>query len=102
MVGRELTKIHQQFIRGTSADVVSRLQVPPRGEFTVVIGPMTDNGAASRPPEESDIASSFWHKTNIGGVSRRAAISATAKELGISAKSVYLAIERSKIGDKTE
>src|SRR5687767_6742517 len=38
MLGRELTKLHQQFLYGTAADLASRL-TNPRGEFTVVVGP---------------------------------------------------------------
>jgi 16S rRNA (cytidine1402-2'-O)-methyltransferase len=36
-VGRELTKLHEQVLRGTAADVLSALSDPPRGEFTLVI-----------------------------------------------------------------
>src|SRR5688500_12877443 len=38
MVGRELTKVHQEFLYGTPGDVAQRLS-NPRGEFTVVVGP---------------------------------------------------------------
>jgi 16S rRNA (cytidine1402-2'-O)-methyltransferase len=36
-VGRELTKLHEQVLRGTSAEVLAVLSDPPRGEFTLVI-----------------------------------------------------------------
>jgi 16S rRNA (cytidine1402-2'-O)-methyltransferase len=36
-VGRELTKLHEQVLRGTAADVLAALGDPPRGEFTLVI-----------------------------------------------------------------
>ncbi len=38
MIGRELTKVHQEFIRGTAAEFDRPVAVP-RGEFTVVVGP---------------------------------------------------------------
>ncbi len=38
MVGRELTKAHQEFIRGT-AEELSNAFANPRGEYTVVVGP---------------------------------------------------------------
>ena len=101
VIGRELTKIHQQFIRGTAATVVSRIPVPVKGEFTVVIGPMTNHGASAERPDPEDIADLFRQKTKTG-MSRRAAISGTAKELGVSSKTVYAAVERAKIGPKTE
>jgi len=36
-LGRELTKLHEQVLRGTATEVVSALGDPPRGEFTLVI-----------------------------------------------------------------
>jgi 16S rRNA (cytidine1402-2'-O)-methyltransferase len=36
-VGRELTKLHEQVLRGTAADVLAALGDLPRGEFTLVI-----------------------------------------------------------------
>lgn len=36
-LGRELTKLHEQVLRGTGAEVTAALGDPPRGEFTLVI-----------------------------------------------------------------
>ena len=39
VVARELTKLHEEFIRGQVGDVISQLeQVPPRGEIVIVVG----------------------------------------------------------------
>jgi len=38
LVAREITKIHQEFLRGTAPDLAERLN-NPRGEFTIVVGP---------------------------------------------------------------
>ena len=37
MVGRELTKLHEEILRGTPAEVAERLHGRERGEFTLVI-----------------------------------------------------------------
>jgi 16S rRNA (cytidine1402-2'-O)-methyltransferase len=37
-VCRELTKVHEEAVRGTAAEVAARFTVPPRGEITLVIG----------------------------------------------------------------
>jgi 16S rRNA (cytidine1402-2'-O)-methyltransferase len=101
-VGRELTKIHQEFLRGTASDVASLVRTRARGEFTVVVGPMTDYGRADGLRDAGMAAAIFAQKTKMVGTSRRAAIAETAKELGISAKAVYEAVERAKIGDKPD
>jgi 16S rRNA (cytidine1402-2'-O)-methyltransferase len=36
-VARELTKVHEEVLRGTAAEVLGALGDPPRGEFTLVI-----------------------------------------------------------------
>jgi 16S rRNA (cytidine1402-2'-O)-methyltransferase len=36
-VGRELTKLHEQVLRGTASEILAVLSDPPRGEFTLVI-----------------------------------------------------------------
>lgn len=36
-VARELTKLHEQVLRGTASDVLAALSDPARGEFTLVI-----------------------------------------------------------------
>ena len=43
-VAREMTKLHEQLVRGTATEVLAVLGHPPRGEFTVVIS------GQDRPP----------------------------------------------------
>jgi 16S rRNA (cytidine1402-2'-O)-methyltransferase len=38
VAARELTKIHQEILRGTASEVLERLG-QPRGEFTLIVGP---------------------------------------------------------------
>ena len=101
VLARELTKIHQEALRGTAEEVVGHLRSRLKGEFTVVVGPMTDNVARVVTPSDLEIAAAFGQNASARGVTRRAAISATAKELRISSRAVYEAVERSKIGHKT-
>jgi 16S rRNA (cytidine1402-2'-O)-methyltransferase len=37
-VCRELTKVHEEVLRGTAADLAARITEPPRGEVSVVVG----------------------------------------------------------------
>lgn len=38
-VCRELTKVHEEVVRGTAAELSARFAAPPRGEVTVVLAP---------------------------------------------------------------
>jgi 16S rRNA (cytidine1402-2'-O)-methyltransferase len=95
MVGRELTKVHQEFLRGTAFEISARLKDKAKGEFTVVVGPMTKSGGSSVPTDE-DVAAEFARQVKDGASSRRSALSATAKRLGLSSREVYSVIERTK------
>jgi 16S rRNA (cytidine1402-2'-O)-methyltransferase len=96
MLGRELTKLHQEFLRGTASTLADQVQNTQRGEFTVVVGPMTNDGRALAPPSDQVIAEEFGTMANKDGLSRREAVSTAAKRLGLSAREVYAAIERAK------
>jgi 16S rRNA (cytidine1402-2'-O)-methyltransferase len=96
VIGRELTKLHQEFLRGTAAELIERLN-EPRGEFTVVVGP-AQNIPLSRNQDvsDTDLANEFGRLTNSGALSRRAAITTLAQTHGRPARQIYAAIERAK------
>ena len=82
VIGRELTKIHEELVRGPISTVLKRLERPV-GELTVVvlIGQMPDI-EPSIDPVLSD--------------SRRQAMAALAKAHGLTANQLYGAIEAAK------
>ena len=95
-VGRELTKAHEQLVRGPIKSVVEGL-TEERGEFTVVanIGLITETLAAELLTRPSD-AVLFGEITERPGASRRAAVAALARKHRMPANDVYEAIERAK------
>ena len=95
VVGREVTKIHQEFLRGTASEVAARLPAP-KGEFTVVVGPKPAVKEAVRPADDSELVAEFWHIAESGAKSRRSAINIVAKRHGLSARDVYVAVEKHK------
>jgi 16S rRNA (cytidine1402-2'-O)-methyltransferase len=96
MAGRELTKLHQQFIFGTAATVLTSIS-EPRGEFTIVVGPAEIvSDSTSIGISDEAIAADFSLVTNISGMSRRQAIADVANRLGKSTRDVYSAVERVK------
>lgn len=95
-IARELTKVHQQFLRGTASEIATQLQSTPKGEFTVVIGPLTKIYGPSTQRSDEAIAVEFGLITESGGMTRREAVTATAKRLGLPSRDVYAAIERVK------
>ena len=95
VVARELTKIHQECLRGTPATVAKRL-VNPRGEITIVVGPVIRPSELPTPVPDTDIATEFWETAKQGSLSRGEAVASVARKLGKSKREVYAAIERAK------
>lgn len=95
IVGRELTKVHQELLRGTSSEILGRLTCR-RGEFTVVVGPSLHDSVPEKAAADSAISREFGLMIDSGAQSRRLAVAAVAKKLGLPVKSVYSAVERHK------
>jgi 16S rRNA (cytidine1402-2'-O)-methyltransferase len=95
VVGRELTKAHQEFIRGTAQSLAGRF-TQARGEFTVVVGPVSDDSDVADSADERQIVADFCYSTEVAGKSRREAISAVAKKHKLPSKVVYRMVENAK------
>jgi 16S rRNA (cytidine1402-2'-O)-methyltransferase len=95
VVGRELTKAHQEFIRGT-AQGLSKSFGNARGEYTVVVGPATDAAVVGGTSDDEAIVADFCYSTEIVGNSRRTAIKSIAKKHRLPSRVVYQIVERSK------
>jgi 16S rRNA (cytidine1402-2'-O)-methyltransferase len=97
---RELTKAHEELVKGPISTVVQTLR-EPAGEYTVVvdIGQLPDiGGSGERPvrPTEAALLNEFGLMTHNGAVSRRAAIAALASQYGMSVNEVYAMIETAR------
>lgn len=97
-IGREMTKLHEQGVRVLASEAID-VAIPARGEFTVVVGPRAQASViASQSVKDEDVTSYFVQMTNSRNVSRREAVSLTAKNFGLSTNNVYALLERLKAG----
>lgn len=89
-VARELTKLHEEFIRGSATQVLNDLRSRSsiKGEITVVLGGAQASTAEGNPIEE--VA-----RLQAGGVDRMAAIKQVAKQFGLPKRDVYRMVEGS-------
>jgi 16S rRNA (cytidine1402-2'-O)-methyltransferase len=87
VVGRELTKVHEEFLRGTLSRAIEALEpARRRGEFVLVIRGAGDEAAAedaSRPAAER-VA-----ELEAAGLSRMEAIKQVARERKVPKAAVY-------------
>jgi 16S rRNA (cytidine1402-2'-O)-methyltransferase len=94
VVARELTKVHQQLLRGTSSQLAATL-ANARGEITVVVGPSIEP-EAPQPTDELVIVAEFRAITSNRRASRRAAVSQLAERFQLPSREIYSIIERHK------
>ena len=95
-IGRELTKAHEELVRGPISQVLHGLATT-RGEFTVVadVGHMPHQNQPE-PVADREMANEFGVMTNNRKMSRRQAIATIARRYGRAPNDVYAAIERTK------
>lgn len=86
VVTRELTKIHEEAIRGPLSKVLERLNSgPTKGEFTIVV-----HGAVDRPADQDIDTREYLQNLMLHrGLTKKEAIAAAAEELGLPKKEVY-------------
>jgi 16S rRNA (cytidine1402-2'-O)-methyltransferase len=99
VVCRELTKLHEELIRGTIASAIAHFEAhEPRGEFTLIFEGDADEAAAHAEPAAltDDEAWSQFGQMIEHGLSRREAVAALARQTQRPAREVYARVERGK------
>ena len=89
VLARELTKIHEEFVRGTAVEIRSTLGQRPsvKGEITLLIAKADERQEDSTPIPEA-VAELVG-----AGLSRMDAMKAVARRRGVSKREIYKAME---------
>jgi 16S rRNA (cytidine1402-2'-O)-methyltransferase len=92
VLARELTKVHEEFIRGSAVQVLQRVQEHElKGEITLLIG----KGAGEQTTAK-DIAQRLDEIMREQKLDENAALKVLAKERGISKSEAYRELQRVK------
>jgi 16S rRNA C1402 (ribose-2'-O) methylase RsmI len=97
MLAREMTKIHQQFIRGTAGDILGVIG-RPIGEMTIVVGPAVARESPERVVQDESVYAHFLREMDSGQPNRRLALERTASVMCLAKNEVYEIVERLKRG----
>jgi len=88
-VCRELTKLHEEIVRGTAAELAARYaEEPPRGEVALVVGGAPSGAAAA----DSGPAIDAVRRLVEAGAKPRAAASVVSELTGVAANTLYRAL----------
>jgi 16S rRNA (cytidine1402-2'-O)-methyltransferase len=97
VVARELTKLHEEIVRGSAAELAARYaDAPPRGEVVLVIAPAAAPEAGDAP---ADHAVAAVRRLVDAGAKPRAAASVVAELTGTSANALYRTLTETSRSD---
>jgi 16S rRNA (cytidine1402-2'-O)-methyltransferase len=82
-IGREITKLHEEWFRGTVSEALEHF-TQPRGEFTLVI-----EGAEESPPGDEDEALEMLRELRAGGSKAQEAVTEVSAALKLPRRTVY-------------
>jgi 16S rRNA (cytidine1402-2'-O)-methyltransferase len=91
VIARELTKIHEEFLRGSPADLRQELsrRGAVRGEMTVLIGKKQEEETSQVPAPDSKSIRDQLRQLESQGVPRMEALKQIARRLGLSKREIY-------------
>jgi 16S rRNA (cytidine1402-2'-O)-methyltransferase len=93
VVARELTKLHEEFLRGSISEVRSQLEARAsvRGEIVLLLAPARTEGATV---EQATIAAEVAALTRAEGISEKDALKRVARQRGIGKSEAYRELQR--------
>ena len=88
VLAREITKFHEEFLRGSAVEIQQQLAARPsvKGEITLVIARREEPLSVADPASEVE-------RLTKEGLSRMEAIKAVARQTGLPKRAVYQAVE---------
>jgi 16S rRNA (cytidine1402-2'-O)-methyltransferase len=94
VVARELTKLHEEFIRGTAVEVLEKLKGREvRGEITLLIGKGEKTEAAG---EQINLRTRLEEIMRVQELDEKAAMKILAKERNLSKSELYRELQRAR------
>jgi len=93
VIAREVTKLHEEFIRGTLTELVAHLKTrEPKGEIVLII----DRGGDDDVPETGQSLTDIVRQLEDEGHDPKSALKLAAKRLGVSKSEAYRILQSEK------
>jgi 16S rRNA (cytidine1402-2'-O)-methyltransferase len=98
VIAREVTKLHEEFLRGRAGEVVVTLKARDsvKGEITLLIGKAEGSDTQATAPVKVNVRQRVEQIMAEEKLDEKAALKKVAKERGISKSEVYRELQRSK------
>ena len=90
VIAREITKIHEEFLRGDLAELLVRVQQQsPRGEITILIGPPSTEKEEPRELCAAPLRERIEQIMRERAIDRKGALKLAARERGLTKREAY-------------
>jgi 16S rRNA (cytidine1402-2'-O)-methyltransferase len=98
VVAREVTKIHEEFLRGRAGEVLENLKARAavKGEITLLIGKAEEEGVVTAAVGRPSVRQRVEQVMAEERVDEKAALKRVAKERGVSKSEAYREMQREK------
>ncbi|MFI5088279.1 MAG: 16S rRNA (cytidine(1402)-2'-O)-methyltransferase [Terriglobales bacterium] len=97
VIAREVTKLHEEFLRGRADEILERLRAhPPKGEITLLIGKMEEAQETVAQVTPATVRDRVRQLISSEQLDEKAALKKVARELGISKSEAYRELQRAK------
>jgi 16S rRNA (cytidine1402-2'-O)-methyltransferase len=96
-LAREITKVHEEFLRGKLSDLAASLkQRPARGEITLLVGPSASATATAHSNSSQSLSERVEELIRQAKLDRKEALKLAAKERGLTRRAAYDQLVESK------
>src|SRR5216683_6999297 len=89
-LAREVTKLHEEFLRGKLSEIAASLEKrPARGEITLILGPAETSEARFHVDSAQSLAARVEELMHQAKLDRKEALKLAAKERGLTRRAAY-------------
>jgi 16S rRNA (cytidine1402-2'-O)-methyltransferase len=96
-IAREVTKLHEEFLRGKLSQLTESLaERPARGEITLIVGPPEPSAATGQADSTQSLSDRVDELIRQAKLDRKEALKLAAKERGLTRRAAYEQLVESK------
>ena len=100
-LAREVTKLHEEFLRGKLSEVLASLEERDiRGEITLILGPPNATEVIAQAHSSKTLAARVQELMHQANLDRREALKLAAKERGLTRRAAYNQLVVAQTGDE--
>lgn len=99
-LAREVTKLHEEFLRGKLSEILASLKERPvRGEITLILGPPNPAEVRAHNNSEQTLAARVEELMHQAKLDRKEALKLAAKERGLTRRAAYSQLVAGQAGE---